>query len=322
MKAQILEQTLGITIALGALTGVGLFIIILSAQPQPQQAQQKQAQVRLSQFRARGRKHNVVAQAAQNLGKYGICLVLGFAAWQLTGWPVAAVLGALTGWAGPRMRNAPKQREQITKEIEAYSQWSEQLRDLVKASGSLYEAVLLSAGNSPPMLRPAIIQMCSIARTVGLPAALEWFVDEMDSPFADRLVLGMRISWDSGARVAEAFERVSLTMRSEVELRRHNEVGNRRAWVQVTSILGVTLVSVVGMFALNRGFFDPFDGTTGQVILSVAGGMIFGNVFWVTRLSETDKPIRLLSGKESAAGGEATESALQTAAAATSARPV
>ena len=317
MRAQILEQAAGIAVALGALTGVGFFVIVLGSQKQAPQAQQKQAQVRLSKFQARGRRQNVLAEAVRNLGQYGICLALGFGAWQLTGWPVAAVLGCMTGWAGPRMRNAPKQRERITKEIEAYSQWAEQLRDLVKASGSLYEAVLLSADNSPPMLRPVIMKMCSIARTVGLPAALEWFVDEMDSPFADRLVLGMRISWDSGARVAEAFERVSLTMRSEVELRRHNEVGSRRAWVQVTSILGVTLVSVVAMFIFNKGFFDPFSNTTGQVILSVAGAMIFGNVFWVTQLSETDKPIRLLSGRESAAGGEATESALQAATAAT-----
>ena len=139
--------------------------------------------------------------------------------------------------------------------------------------------------------------MASIARTLGLPAALDWFAAEMDSPFADRLVLGMKIAWDSGARVSEAFESTARAMRAEVEMRRRNEVANARAWTQVVSIIGVTVVSALFMFVFNKEFFDPFGSVIGQAVLLAVGVLIFGNVFWVLKLSESGVPVRLLSSE-------------------------
>ena len=102
----------------------------------------------------------------------------------------------------------------------------------------------------------------------------------MKSPFADRLVLGMKIAWDSGARVSEAFDGTARAMRTEVEMRRRNEVANARAWTQVISMVGVTVVSVLFMFVFNKGFFDPFGSLIGQVVLLAVGVLIFGNVYW------------------------------------------
>ena len=68
----------------------------------------------------------------------------------------------------------------------------------------------------------------------------------------------MKIAWDSGARVTEAFESTAHGMRNEVEMRRRNEVANSRAWTQVVAILFVTIISVGFMFVFNRGFFEPF----------------------------------------------------------------
>ena len=120
----------------------------------------------------------------------------------------------------------------------------------------------------------------------------------MKSPYADRLVLGMNIAWDSGARITEAFESVSHAMRTEVEMRRRNEVANARTWTQVVSITGITVVSVVLMFTFNRGFFDPFGSVVGQVVLLSVAIMIFGNILWVLKLSASGTPVRLLDQQE------------------------
>ena len=117
----------------------------------------------------------------------------------------------------------------------------------------------------------------------------------MESPFADRLVLGMKIAWDSGARVSEAFDSTARSMRAEVEMRRRNEVANARAWTQVISMVGVTVVSVLFMFVFNKGFFDPFGSVIGQAVLLAVGVLIFGNVYWVLKLSESGAPVRLLA---------------------------
>ena len=279
-------------ILLGALAGIGLLTFALGFRRKPPKAEE---QVRLRKHRAKGTRVQAQKKLADNMLQVVLAVAFAAAAWYVTGWIVGALLGFVAGFVGPMMIRAPKKRQAVTDEIEAYSQWAEQIRDLVGASGSLFEAVSLSAGNAPERLRPAVVNMAALARTVGLPAALDWFATEMRSPFADRLVLGMKIAWDSGARVTEAFESTSRGMRAEVDMRRRNEVANSRAWTQVVSILAVTFISVAFMFVFNKGFFEPFGTTTGQGILLAIGALIFGNVFWVIKLSESGVPIRLLS---------------------------
>ena len=286
----------------GALAGVGLFATVMGLQRRPVAEKRH----RLRRFRAQATRIELSSSTNDTLAMIGLAAVLALGAWYATGWLVAGVIGATAGVMGPMMFRAPRRRREFTDEIEAYSQWTEQIRDLVSASGSLFEAVILSAGQAPSRLRPKVVQMASVARTLGLPAALDWFAAEMDSPFADRLVLGMKIAWDSGARVSEAFESTARAMRTEVEMRRRNEVANARAWTQVVSIIGVTVVSVLFMFVLNKEFFDPFGSLVGQAILLAVGGLIFGNVYWVLKLSESGVPVRLLSSE----GGQLAEDVL------------
>ena len=283
------------TTFLGALAGVGVFAIIVGSRLQPVRQKRKQ---RLRAFRSRA----TLARLSQSLGETLAMTVLGavlaFGGWYATGWIVAALLGLTLGVMAPMMWRTPRRRRQFINEIEAYSQWTEQIRDLVAASGSLFEAVTISAAQAPAHLRPQIVKMASISRTLGFPAGLDWFAAEMKSPFADRVVLGMKIAWDSGARVSEAFDSTARAMRAEVEMRRRNEVANARAWTQVLSILGVTAVSVLVMFVFNRGFFDPFGTLVGQMVLAGVGVLMFGNVYWVLRLSESRAPVRLLSSEQ------------------------
>ena len=280
-----------LTLLLGLLGGIGLFVVIISFREKPEK---EKTQVRLKKFKAKGPRSQATATLTNNALQVIITAALAFGAWYLTGWYAAALLTAGAGWAGPKMAKAPGLRKKATEEIEAYSQWAEQIRDLVSSSGSLYEAVTLSADNSPELLRPSVMQMTAIARTTGLPPALDWFANEMRSPHADRLVLGLRIAWDSGARVSEAFDSTARRMRGEVDVRRRNEVSNSRAWTQVVAILGVTMVSVLLLAVLNRGFFEPFSSFIGQLVLLGVGGLMVGSIFWVLKLSETDIPIRLL----------------------------
>ena len=298
-------MTVATVMFLGALVGVGLLVFALGFRRKPPKDEE---QARLRKFRAKGTRAEARKALAARMTQLVLAALLGLGGWYVTGWAAAGVLGAMAGYVGPLMLRAPKKRQAVTDEIEAYSQWAEQVRDLVGASGSLFEAVTLSAGNAPSRLRPAVTGMAALARTLGLPHALDWFAAEMRSPFADRLVLGMKIAWDSGARVTEAFESTARGMRNEVEMRRRNEVANSRAWTQVISILFVTIISVGFMFVFNRGFFEPFGSTIGQVVLLAVGVLIFGNVFWVVKLSETGVPIRLLSA-EGAEGGDAAPTA-------------
>ncbi|WP_419947078.1 type II secretion system F family protein [Candidatus Poriferisodalis sp.] len=283
-------------IALGALGGLGVLSVIVGLRKAPLRAPQQ----RLRDFDAenlRARARNSSFDPRLLIGP-GLAALLALGVWSATGWPVGALIGAGAGLVAPRMFSAPRQRQAVADEIEAYSQWTEQIRDLVAASGSLFEAVTLSAPSAPPLLRPHVVQMAALARTVGLSLAMDWLAAQLKSPYADRLVLGMNIAWDSGARVTEAFESVARSMRNEVEMRRRNEVANARIWTQVVSIVGITVVSVVLMFTFNRGFFDPFGTLVGQLILLVVGLMIFGNILWVLQLSSSGVPVRLLDQQE------------------------
>ncbi len=297
-----------LVVLLGAGAAIGLLTVALAFVPKPPKDPEQE---RLRKFRAKGTRAEARKALADRMLQLVLAVALGLGGWYVTGWLAAGLVGAMAGWVGPLMVQGPKKRQALTDEIESYSQWAEQVRDLVGASGSLFEAVVLSAGNAPAKLRPAVVNMAALARTLGLPHALDWFAAEMRSPFADRLVLGMKIAWDSGARVTEAFETTARGMRSEVEMRRRNEVANSRAWTQVVAILFVTFISVGFMFVFNRGFFEPFGTLIGQVVLLAAGVLIFGCVFWVLKLSETGVPIRLLSDEH--AGRTAGSPAAATA---------
>ena len=277
-------------IVCGALAGLGVVAMAIGLKKAPVKADRQ----RLRDFQAKNLKERTANLDTQVLISLGLAAVLAFGAWAATGWPVAALIGAGAGVITPKMVVTPRRRQAVADEIEAYSQWTEQIRDLVSASGSLFEAVTLSAPSAPPMLRSQVTQLGQLAGTVGLKPALDWFAAEMKSPYADRLVLGLNIAWDSGARVTEAFDSVSRAMRTEVEMRRRNEVANARTWTQVISIVGITVASVLLMFVFNRGFFDPFGSLVGQVILLMVGVMIFGNILWVLKMSASGVPVRLL----------------------------
>lgn len=306
---------LPVVLLLGSVAGIGVFAIGLGLRRVPPKQASERKPLLSREFRSKGSRKEQSKQFNAYLAQIALTLAFLVIAWLATGWLVATLLAGLSGWVGPVMMRAPRKRHRLTDEIEAYSQWTEQIKDLVSASGSLFEAVTLSADNAPSVLRPSVKQMSNMARTVGLTPALDWFAAEMSSPFADRLVLGMKIAWDSGARVSEAFESVARGMRTEVEMRRRNEVANSRAWTQVISIVGVTVVAVLLMFIVNKGFFDPFGTLIGQLILLGVGGMIFGCIFWVLKLSEAGMPMRLISNED--LGG--TPTAASSAAAATAA---
>lgn len=282
------------SVALGALAGLGVMAALVGLRP----AEARSPRQRLRSFRAKGRQTQIWTGDATLLLGIGLAVVLGIGTWLATGWPAGLPIGAASGLIAPRMFAVPRRRRAIADEIEAYSQWTEQIRDLVAASGSLFEAVVLSAPTAPPALRPSVTQMASLANTLGFASALDWFAVQMKSPYADRLVLGMNIAWDSGARITEAFDSVATAMRTDVEMRRRNEVANARTWTQVVSITGITVVSVVLMFTFNRGFFDAFESLTGQIILLAVAAMIFGNILWVLKLSASGAPVRLLDQGE------------------------
>ena len=280
--------------SLGALAGLGLASLLIGMRKAPVRPKR----LSLRSFQAKSLQARAAKFDPRLLLSAALAAALALAMWSVTGWLMTVPIGAAAGFIAPRMFSVPRQRRAVADEIEAYSQWTEQIRDLVSASGSLMEAITLSAPASPVMLRPHVTQMASLADTVGLTSALSWFAAQMRSPYADRLVLGMSIAWDSGARITEAFETVARAMRNDVEMRRRNEVANARTWTQVVAITGITVVTVLLMFTFNRGFFDPFGSLIGQVILLAVGIMIFGNILWVLQLAATGAPVRLLDQRE------------------------
>lgn len=283
----VLAVTFGVLVAVGVVTcAAGL-----------RRVPERSSLPTLRSFRSKASRRRPAADASRWLVAAGLAALLGLGAWRATGWPVAALIGGAAGGMLPQILAAPRKRRAVADEIEAYAQWTAQLRDLVSASGSLFEAITLSASTAPPLLRADVTQMASLAQTVGLEPAMNWFAARMASPYADRLVLGMSIAWGSGARVSEAFDSAARSMRTEVEMRRSNEVANARVWTQVMSILGITVASVVLMFLFNKEFFDPFGTTVGQAILGGVGALIFGNVFWVLKLSSAGLPVRLLGSQ-------------------------
>ena len=135
-------------IVFGGCFGLGIFLVAVGFTRKPPAAADSPAKQKLKKFKAKGPKTDLQTQITENVTQIALAAGLAAGGWLLTGWYAAAATGLVAGWAGPRIVQAPVKRRQRTEEIEAYSQWAEQIRDLVGVSGSLFEAVTLSSINA------------------------------------------------------------------------------------------------------------------------------------------------------------------------------
>ena len=213
----------------------------------------------------------------------------------LTGWPVAGVLGAIGGFAAPTIVGAKASRGREIDEMQAIATWVEMVRDTVGAASGLAETLKATAVTAPAGLQAHVRRLAARAEREPLPEALIKFAKEANHAIADTVAITLVLATTSQVgSVQESLAELAENTRQEVSMRLRIEASRARQFTSARFIAGVVAVFSIGMVALSRAYLAPFDTASGQVVLTVIGGLFIGSGIALVRMSSFDSPPRIL----------------------------
>jgi Flp pilus assembly protein TadB len=214
----------------------------------------------------------------------------------VTRWVAAALgIGVLVGcW--DRVFGGTRRARAATAQLEALAGWTESLRDLLAAGVALPEALPASVTSAAPAVRPALGRLAErLQAREPIDAALWALGDELNDGGADLVVAALLLnSRAQGRSLAAVLTALSVSLRSELRVRRTVEAERRSSRRAVQIVVAVTLVTALGLCLGNPVYVAPYGTPAGQVMLGVVA-VVFGAGFaWLARLSRMPATPRLL----------------------------
>lgn len=265
----------------GALTGGGLFLLVLSlygTPPRPPRPRRRLVQVLSTRI--------------------AVAAVAATAVLVLTGWPVVAVGVVLLVFAWRGLSGGAAEERAAMRRLEALAAWTESLRDTIAGAAGLEQAIPSSIRAAAPSLRPHLRALVDRLHTrMALPDALAMFADDLDDPSADlvvaALVLNARLR---GPGLRDVLGALAVSAREELDMRRRVEAERRSTRRSVQIVVITALVFAALLVVFNPSYVGEYDNLLGQAVLVVVAGLFGAGFAWMRRLARFDKPARLLVG--------------------------
>ncbi|MDI2127146.1 type II secretion system F family protein [Yinghuangia seranimata] len=216
----------------------------------------------------------------------------------LTGWPVAALLAGLAGWALPGLLRPDRASRVRTERIEAVAVWAEMLRDTLAAAAGLQQAIRATAPIAPPALETEVRALATaVEHGERLPDALRAFADDVDDPLADLVVAALLLAAERQAgQLADLLGSLAHATREQVTVRLKAGAERARVRTSVRMVVVVTLVMAFGLLLLDRAYLAPYGSATGQLVLAMVGALFALAFWWLARLASDRLPARILRG--------------------------
>ncbi len=213
-------------------------------------------------------------------------------------WTVALV-PALAAAAGPRAYLGRARERRL---LEVQRAWPDGLRDLVASIGagmSLQRAIETMARTGPEPLRRAFGRFPLLARTIGVPAALEAIRAELADPTSDRVIEVLIIAHRrGGSLVPKILGDLAAATTRDVWAAEEIATQSLEQKINARAVFVLPWLVLLALTA-RQGAFREFYGTRlGGVVIAVGGVMSLAGIVVVSRLGrEPDEP-RVLAGSE------------------------
>lgn len=224
----------------------------------------------------------------------GLAVAVGGLALAATGWPVAAVAGAVVGARVPAMvarRGADQARVETSLAVAA---WTEMLRDTRGVGVGLGQAIAASAQVAPAAIAPAVQNLAARCTHQRIDEALVAFADEVDDPTADLVVCALIANERRSGSVEPVLSALAALAREEAALGQRMAAARASVATSVRIVGGITAVLLAGLVVLNRGFLAPYDSALGQVALAGVAALFGLSYAWLGRLRRVEVPERFL----------------------------
>jgi Flp pilus assembly protein TadB len=272
-----------LAIGVGALTGGGLFLIIvalrgLEVKPKNQ---------------GPGRLERGVREAFSIRG--GIALIAGILVLVATRWVVAAVGVALLAYSWRSLGGAASERKTMVR-LESLATWTESLRDTIAGAVGLEQAIPSSIRVADASIREPLTKLVDRLHTrMPMHVALRRFADDLDDPSADMIIAALIInSRLRGPGLRALLGALADSVREELDMRRKVNAGRRSTRRSVQIVVIVSVGMAIALAVVDHAFLAPYDGVFGQLMLVVIGAIYAAGILWLRRLATFEMPQRLL----------------------------
>lgn len=225
------------------------------------------------------------------------CAGAGAAVGIVTGWPVAAVAGAVAAWWLPGMLGPDRTAARQAARIEAVACFAEMLRDTLAAASGIGQGIGSACRNAPgPIAAEAAALASRIDGGMELTAALSVFADEVRDPTCDVVVVCLSQAVEHSARdLTGLLGSLAATARAQAAGRQRIHAARAQIRTGVRIMTAVTLGMLVGLFLMDRDFLAPYDTAVGQLVLAAGLGLFAIGYAWLYRMSHPPAAPRLLT---------------------------
>jgi Flp pilus assembly protein TadB len=291
-----------LAVALGALAGAGVLLMIVAIRglpPQPENTGQ-------------GRLERNVRAVFGTRG--AVALGAGVVTLIATGWVVAGIGVALLvlSWRG--LSGAAGERRALAR-LEGLASWTESLRDTIAGAVGLEQAIPASARVASDSLREPLERLVDRLHTrTPMPEALQRFADDLDDPGADLILSALIInSRLRGPGLRDLLGALATSVREELDMRRKVSADRRATRRSVQIVIGVSVGLALILAVLDRSFLGPYNNALGQLVLVIVVVVYGAGVYWLRKLAIFEAPQRLLRMTPSSDAGPAGEPAGRSA---------
>lgn len=278
------DYALQLSILLGALVGLGLFVGVLAVVGLPHRPAGK----------PRRRRNPRAAQDRSKRLAYG--LIGAVLTLVLTRWAVATVaIGLLCAFWDRIAGSEAAERVGIAR-LEAVASWTESLRDTIAGAVGLEQAIPATALNAGVAIRPSLNLLVDRLRIrEPLAESLMGFAEDLNDASADvicsALVLNSRLR---GPGLRDVLTALAISAREELDMRRRIEA-SRKSIRRSVQIVLVIVLGVMGLLAvLDRGYVKPYSSFLGQAVLLIVVALLAAGLLWLRRLASPRRTERFL----------------------------
>lgn len=247
------------------------------------------------------------ARASERAGLEGVGARVGFAvvgavaAFVVSGWPVAAVGGAVLGWVIPSGVRAGGRHQRELELVEAIATWAEQLRDTISAASGLEHAIGATASLAPAPIAGPVQRLAARVEYERLDDGLRRFADEVAHPMADFVVAALVTASQHQAReLGSLLGHLSSCARDDATMRTRVWVGRARTRSAVRIIVAVVLIFVAGLLVFDREYLAPYDSAAGQAVLALVLAMFGGSFVAMEAIGRVAVPERFVGRRPAA----------------------
>jgi Flp pilus assembly protein TadB len=212
-------------------------------------------------------------------------VVAGTAAWWVTGWVLALVIGPVAVTGLPMLLATSPAVERIER-LEAMEEWTRSLAGVLTVGVGLEQALVATLRSAPDPIVPEVTRLVARLRARwATEDALRAFADELDDATGDlvaaNLILGAR---RRGAGLASVLDGLAESVAADVRARRQIEAD--RAKPRATA-RWVTLISagVLVVLGASGSYVEPYSSPVGQVVLVLLLSAYVATLIWMRQMA-------------------------------------